>query len=275
MNIPLLKRLADKELLVLLCLPLLLLWLFQLPPSLKEQLVLNYDNPQFLSLFTTHFIHEDSAHLLGNVVMYMLLIPPIYLLNTLADQRKGFYLMFVLIFIPLPFLLSAANLMLRQFQFLLASRGMGFSGIVSAFAGFLPCSILVFLKKSYKWKTNIVDLLFAIYLVSVGIIPLVYFEFDFYNLLLLMIIWGLFLRLLYKILKKDILRHCLSSLKRARGRNKRILQLAAVSVLIYLLAILYLFPEKVVYGRMIIDIISHYIGLVLAFSPPMCSSEPA
>jgi hypothetical protein len=167
--------------------------------------------------------------------------------------------MLFLVFIPLPLLLSTTTLALMPAERI--GHSFGFSGIVAAFVGFLPYSILNFLKKTYKWGANIANFMLVIFLFSAGIIAFTYFEPTFSKLLMLTIVWGLFLGYLVKTLKDVSSRACLPSLKHALTKSK----LVVGSALIYLFGLVSLFPEKLRVGGGITDISSHWVGFGYGF----------
>lgn len=170
--------------------------------------------------------------------------------------------MFALILILLPFLLSTIGWALRHFEVLkIGGKSLGFSGIVSAFIGFLPYSALNFLKKFYRWKTSIAHLLLAVLSFSFGIIPLIYPD----RLFLLTLVWGSFLWFLFMSYRNSSLGNCLSSLKIVRVKNKGIFALVSLSALLYLISIFSLFPRVLIFGETMVDITSHYVGLCFGF----------
>lgn len=117
--------------------PLLLAAVFTLPEATKETLALAYDDPTPVSAYASHFVHFDLEHLLINVVGYLLVVPTGYVLSVIGGRRRQFFVVFVAFVIGLPLTLSALNLIFSR-----PGVGVGFSGILMAFVGYLPVGIL-------------------------------------------------------------------------------------------------------------------------------------
>jgi len=179
--------------------PFLLFLLFLLPNSIKDQLILYKNAPRLFSFFTAHFVHKEFEHLLSNVILYKLLVIPVYLLNFHAEQRRNFYLMAFLIFLPLPFLLSTIDLSTPSSSYL------GFSGIVSAFLGFLPYSALIYFKKSLNWEAGISNFLNIVLYSSLGFVLLTYFEFTPIKIISSMIILVALIFVIFVTVSKTLL----------------------------------------------------------------------
>ena len=241
--------------------PFLLWVLFLLPDSIKNQLILNYENLRVLNLFTTHFIHTDPFHFGNSIIWYLLLIVPIYLLNMIRYQRRGFYLVFGLSMLVVPLLLSIMSLIIKHIYSLPIGTSLGFSGIVSVFIGFLPYSTLNFLKKFYKWKTKISMLFLSILLFTFTVILLIY-----NRPFLFITVLGLSIASIYISYRESSLKECLSSLKNAAKKNKGIYMLVVTNATLYIIGVLSLFPTELILGENIVDIITHYFGFVLGIS---------
>lgn len=117
--------------------PLFLAAVFMLPEATKASLALAYDDPTILPAYASHFVHFELDHLLVNVVGYLLVVPTAYVLSVAADRRRQFFVVFTAFIIAFPMALSALNLIFAR-----SSIGLGFSGILMAFVGYLPVAIL-------------------------------------------------------------------------------------------------------------------------------------
>jgi hypothetical protein len=117
--------------------PLFLGAMFTLPAGTKSSLALSYDDPTVVSVYASHFVHFDLTHLLGNIVGYVLVVPTAYVLSLAAGRRRQFFVVFVAFIIGLPVALSALNLIFTR-----PRVGLGFSGILMAFVGYLPVGLL-------------------------------------------------------------------------------------------------------------------------------------
>lgn len=125
---------------VLLSVPLLLVTLFVLPRPVKLELALAYRNPTLPTVFVSHFVHLEVAHLLANLVAYLVVVPVIYVLGVLSGRRTAFLIAFVTLVVAFPFVLSGLNLLFPR-----PRVGYGFSGIAMAFVGLLTCVVWEYL----------------------------------------------------------------------------------------------------------------------------------
>ncbi|WP_255196764.1 hypothetical protein [Halorarius litoreus] len=123
--------------LVLLTVPLVLLAVFALPASTRQGLALAYDAPTVLSAYTSHFVHLSAGHLRVNLMGYLLVVPTAYVLSVAAGRRRQFFVVFTAFVVAFPLALSALNLVFAR-----PRLGVGFSGILLAFVGYLPVAIL-------------------------------------------------------------------------------------------------------------------------------------
>lgn len=119
--------------------PLALVAIYGLPEATREALVLNYQSPTVLAMYTSHFVHFSGAHLLTNLLAYLLAVVPAYGYCVLADRRLDFVVTFGVVMLGFPFVLSALNVV-----FVRPSVGFGFSGVAMAFLGFVPVALAMF-----------------------------------------------------------------------------------------------------------------------------------
>lgn len=133
------ERGAPIDLLVLAFVPLTFIAAFALPASAKQGLMFVYTNPTLLAAFANHFVHLSVTHLLGNLIGYGLVVPTAYLLSVVSGQRRQFFIVFATFLLALPFALSALNLV-----FVRPRIGIGASGLIMAFVGYLPVPLTAF-----------------------------------------------------------------------------------------------------------------------------------
>lgn len=121
-----------------------LVGVFLLPRSLKTHYMLAYTWPTIVTAFTAHFIHLNQIHLLSNLLGYCVLVTLTYMLSLLSGRRTHFFVVFVTFLIALPFVLSWLNVLFARPRY-----GYGFSGILMAFLGFLPTTLLWFAEAQF------------------------------------------------------------------------------------------------------------------------------
>ncbi|MFB6140226.1 MAG: hypothetical protein ABEJ26_07300 [Halosimplex sp.] len=130
------ERVRWADLGALLAVPIVLVAVFGLPVSLRRSLAFEYTDPTPLTAFTSSYVHLGSAHLLANVVGYLLVVPTAYLLSVASGHRTRFFVTFVTFLVAFPPVLSYLNLAALR-----SASGLGFSGVLLAFVGYLAIAI--------------------------------------------------------------------------------------------------------------------------------------
>jgi hypothetical protein len=121
---------------VLAAVPLVLAGVFRLPRNVRSSLVFEYTDPSLVTAFASAFVHFDRTHLLVNVGTYAVVVAVVFALAVTSGYRRQFYVVFFNFVLVLPALLSYLNLSVVR-----SSVGFGFSGVVMAFAGYLPVAL--------------------------------------------------------------------------------------------------------------------------------------
>lgn len=132
------------DLLVLGAIPAILLGVFLLPDRMKWRLALDYTAPTMLTAFTSHFVHFSARHLLVNLLGGAVVVPTAYLLSVLSGRRQQFFVAYTCFVVAFPFALSGLNLV-----FVRSTVGVGFSGIILAFVGYLAVALVDFVGEWY------------------------------------------------------------------------------------------------------------------------------
>ena len=150
------ERVGVTDIALILGVPAVLVAVQLFPDSLRGALVLNYGSPGIVQVYTTHFVHAGFGHLAGNVAVYLIAVALIYLLHLYADARRTFYAGFALVLLVVPFPVSALDLYLvGPTAGDLPTRG--FSGLASAFVGFLPVAVFVFLRENLSEEVRVYE----------------------------------------------------------------------------------------------------------------------
>ncbi|MFB6255922.1 MAG: hypothetical protein ABEH58_04210, partial [Haloplanus sp.] len=155
-------RAAD---LALVCsVPLVLGLVALLPLATRRSLVFDYTAPTVSTAVASAFVHLEPGHLLVNVGLYVLIVPVVLILATASGRRRRFYAAFVTFVCAFPPVLSYLNLAIPR-----AAAGVGFSGVVMAFAGYLPLALAEYLDDRFGVgpATQLAPLLF---LASLGLV---------------------------------------------------------------------------------------------------------
>ncbi|WP_336326227.1 hypothetical protein [Halovenus sp. HT40] len=134
---------------VLVSVPLILAGLFFLPLSIRERFVFETAEPTVRTAYAAHFVHRQQFHLLGNLLVYLVVVPVTYLLCILSRRRQLFAVAFVMLFTVFPFALSVMQLLFpRQREIL------GFSGINAGFFGLLCVAWIIYAGRHFAGGTS-------------------------------------------------------------------------------------------------------------------------
>ena len=129
--------------------PIGLFLFFFLPVEWREQFTLNLKYPTIVTMFLSNFGHTNYEHYKGNITSYIILL---FLLFNIETNRKRFYIVSILFFFILPFVISIASILRPPYEQI--QNSIGFSGIVSAYLGYLVVAVYYRLKEDYGVDVN-------------------------------------------------------------------------------------------------------------------------
>lgn len=138
------RRVRPRDVLALLALPAVSTLVYLLPRGLRESLVFDYTDPSVFTAFASTFVHLGAGHLLANLATYGVVVPVAFALSVLSGHRRRFYTVFVTVLLAFPFVLSYLNLAVARPAF-----AFGASGVVMAFAGYLPFTLAAYLDEHF------------------------------------------------------------------------------------------------------------------------------
>ncbi len=253
----LLKKVAKhgemKDLILISSIPIVLVLVFLMPSSVQEILTVNYENPFLLNFLTSAFVHSGVNHLAGNVVSYMVVITVLYLMCSLSGLKRNFRYFFLIFVFIFPFVLSGIN-----FQLLEVETSMGFSGVDSAFLGFLPVVVFHYMDRKLDLDLGGSNSI-LLFLLGTEILVLIYAGLSTVFLVVLALIGFYSWRISQ--------RADLNSLKESINRRGHF-ELSLVGILLFLGMTFSLFPKNIVVGGKAVNILSHYSGYFLGFFVP-------
>lgn len=116
-----------------------------LPPGVRDEFALQYDQPDPLHAFTAAYVHHGDAHLRGNIAGLLAGGAWALLVSHLAGERRWFRFSFLWFLTVLPIAVGLTGAWL--FSEPLTTRG--FSGIVAGFAGFGIVGVAVVLHREF------------------------------------------------------------------------------------------------------------------------------
>lgn len=245
-----------RDLLLISTVPILLSLIFLLPESVQSALILDYGNYSIFNLWSSAFVHRGFNHFSNNLAAYCVLIGPIYLLFVLADEQKLFRYTFLALLFLLPFVIALVNI-----AALGSGTGAGFSGIGSAFFGLLPVSLFLFIHNKVSEEIEPAHGV-VLFLIAAGIIAGTYSGVTAAAGILLFAVL---------ITIHDIHQVGLDEVKGAAAEltsMKGYFELVMIAGLLFLVSPVLLFPQDIAQGDEAVNILSHYLGLLLGFFGP-------
>ena len=160
------KRYLPFDIAVLCLVPVTLFGLFLLPEPVRRAAAISFADPTVRTAFTAHFIHLSTAHLLGNILGFVLLGTVAYGLSIVAGHRRLFWVATITFLVAFPFVLSALNLVIPR-----NAIGYGFSGVNMAVFGYVV--VILPMAADARTGTNTRSFVPALFFCSVAYIALI------------------------------------------------------------------------------------------------------
>lgn len=236
--------------------PAVLVAVHALPLPIREALAFARADPSLATAFTAHYVHLSTAHLLGNLAVYLLIAPTAYLLLLLSGRRSEFLAVTATVLLVFPFVLTGLDTIVIPQGTLV-----GFSGLTMAFIGVLPVAAFLFLDDRIEPAVGLDDapsLFFAgLALISFRAVrsPT-----------------GLALTAVAALIALAYLIRIGRTLPRQPGRQlggllprSGYVELAVASPVLFALAILAAFPTDPVRSGTVVNLYGHLLGYTLGF----------
>ena len=251
------EKTRASDLALIFSVPILLSLIFLLPQSIQTSLILDYGNYSIFNLWSSAYVHRGFNHFSNNLTAYCVLIGPIYLLLVLADERKLFRYTFLAFLFILPFVIALSNI-----AALGSGTGAGFSGIGSAFFGLLPVSLFLFIHNKVSEEIEPAHGV-VLFLIAAAIIAGTYSGVTAAAGILLFAVL---------ITVYDTYQVGLDEVKEAAAgltSMEGYFELVMIAGLLFLLSPLMLFPQNIAQDGTTVNILSHYLGLLIGFFGPI------
>jgi hypothetical protein len=189
-------------------------------------------------------------------VIYSVAVALTYLLLVYADARRTFYAGFALVLLVVPFPVSALDLYLVG-----PTAGdvptRGFSGLASAFVGFLPVAVFVFLRENLTENLRVYESM-GLFLASLGVILLILRgPTDLTGL------GALALGFLYYV--PVVWRLDVGARQEFQNWSVWKQVLVVYSVLLFLVSPVLLFPANPVQGNTVVNLVTHFGGFFVGY----------
>lgn len=239
--------------------PVILIIIFLFSNTLEQSLTLYPNNPTFVSILGSNYLHIGLFHLLGNLIFYFMIMPFIFVFDYKAN-KKMIRINMILLFLILPIIASIINIVVFR-NINSNSKHMGFSAITSGVFGYLAFSLVnyIVVYHNIKFKRKILTILFPIILLNLLWICLTY------SYLLPLILILLIFSVAFFYVYKDYLQ--IFSLIKKLERKERTLIFTSL-FLCLCLGFQFMFPENIRTESATINILTHYIGYIFGFIIP-------
>ncbi len=238
--------------------PLILVLIFLLTDAGKFAFDLR--NPRLLKMFTSSFVHWNLNHLIiGNIVPYYIFIVPAWYFSKVTGNEKKLYFSFLSILILLPFVSKLMYIYTVSPGF---ENTAGFSGTVLGFSALTVISFLFFLKDTFSFKLNQVDLI-ASFLVFVCL-PVFFYDFGSIEIFLWLLLALSSFWMIYRFKKERLIDKVSSMLKDYDkiASISKLIVFVGCSILFFVFYIVF-FPAEFVEAE--VNVFSHLSGFVGGF----------
>lgn len=262
----LIGKISEKEFLFyLIIIPSFLVLIYLLPTGISDIFKLNLNQPNLISLFFSHYTHQNIGHLIGNLIAYFLLI--ILILN-LERNKKEFYWFSTFSFLIFPFIIYS----ITKFSFILFKitnfpPTLGFSGIVALLNGYFIYCLYKYLKAN-AFKD--LDPSFVLFLLIFNIMIWGFFN-NFYLGLVSFIVLTLLFLINLEAMKKIIFflnsRILIITEKNKFRVNWKNL-IIFILVLIFLASLIILLPKELISKKGIVNTPIHFFSLLIGVFLP-------
>jgi hypothetical protein len=225
-----------------------------LPPAMRTRLANDHADLDVPSLFTSAYVHLDTAHLLGNLAGFLTAALVAYGLCVRMGRRRWFRVTVVALVVVLPPLVSATSfLLLGRLHAGLAPVSRGFSGVGAGFAGFVLVALGRFVGTRhgaamgrYLWVAVWTGLLLEVSVIYGTDLLVV-------AVALAAATWGL-------VTVAVLAEYRVQSVRRRLRRARADVLVTVVVVALLALLVVVLFPANVVRDNAVTNVVAHAAG---------------
>lgn len=247
-----------RDILMVSVVPVVLTGVFLLPSSVQKGFILNFQNIDFYNFFSYAFVHRGWDHFVGNLISYVSLVVPVYLLCVLAGEKRFFRYTWLIFVLALPVVIGLIEFASPVSPVTTA----GFSGVDAAFLGVLPISLMLYLRNRISDEIQVAHAI-VLLLLAVGTISLTYSGFSAltFGTITATVLLAIFYT--YRTGVKEFKKVATEIVS-----MKGYFQLVLFALLFFLISPQVMFPAKISLGVGTVDIFAHYLGLLLGFFLP-------
>lgn len=262
------------DLAILFSVPILLVGVFTLPAATRQSLVFEYTDPTLVTAVAAPFVHLGAGHLAVNVLAYFVVVPVAYVLSVASGRRVRFLAAFFTFVLVFPALLSVLNLAVVR-----PTGGVGFSGVVMAFVGYLPLALADYLETQADVgpSETVAPVLFFLGIALVAGLSVQSVQRDRATVLLGtagLILTAILAALLYWLSAPD---RASDVTRKVRGMARRPgnAELLAFAGVVFVAVFFVAFPPAAADGTTVVNVYVHLLGYALGFIATYTSVEVA
>jgi len=230
--------------------------------SFQQTLVLDHTNPRLPNFWTNALVHDhrpSDGHLIGNLVGYLLLVFPCWILQIYCEQERHFWLGLGIILAISPFIISASSyLAFYEILGFEIQNDRGFSGVVSALAGFLLMSILHTFTQKQREPVAVLSmgLYFGYLMLGFGIL----------TERIVVVSMGVFVLVVMFAGTRTSYVASAAKLSEWGNKNGRLSLVLLVSILVSVLGFTASLPSDITSGGGLTNIVAHGVGILFGMA---------
>jgi len=249
------------EIIIFLIVPTVVVSVFFLPQNIKNSLKSDLLKFNMINFYTSVFTHGNFIHLISNLTSYYIYTSLSYCLSRLSNKKTWFLKCYLIFFLILPLINNFSLIILNKYY--LGGKlppSCGLSGIISAILGLTPISLFVFLKKSGA-QLNLEKFMLLIICSSVLLI-----SYSYKHIFLLLITVAILLVSI--IVGRKELKSIYRLIKEMPLQDISSYFLAIITISLYFVGVIAIFPNTIIVNGNVVDIISHYLGWTMGLFIP-------
>lgn len=254
-------RTEQKQELIILSLfvlvPLVCVIVFFLPVEMQDFLKVRHDSVNPLAFITSVFVHADSAHLVANVVAYLVIGALVIGISKKGKKQLYFLYSFLLVVILLPLMYHPLFIFMNNLIFHLSYVSCGLSLIVGGLIGLIIPSLGALFNQEPSLKVNWPIFFLASVFLTGSVVIFPYLSSKLYDVtvFVLLTVIGVFL------FSRELLRILNFGRKGSKEDKKRAVGIF-LSLSVYFFFLSVLFPANIVQSTgNVVDIFAHFFSV--------------
>lgn len=222
--------------------------IFLLPTEIGSMLRVKTQVFNPITFISASFVHLDLAHLSNNLAVFLLVTYLLHFIYRWISEQKILHISLLIIFTVLPFLYYGV---LVHYVFY-AAEVFGLSLVNSGLIGLSIASLTIYFRHRIEK-----------FIAQIFITSIIFFTFSLINLPIVFRCLFAILGFVYGTLEIEKI---LTYLRALCGKDRWEAFIVGFTLFFYFISIIGFFPAAIVLGGTIVDIFSHYFGLLFGIS---------